>query len=90
MAVSDLEQFAERFADLDDGEVMSRAVDVTSRLIDKSALLRLTFSSDAADSVDRIHRGLMWIRTVIRPRDRLLGPLHVRVRAPEDLLYFGL
>ena len=72
MSVSDLEQFAERFADLDDGDGDGSRVDVTSRLIDKSALLRLTFSSDAADSVDRIHRGLVWIRTVIRPRDRLL------------------
>jgi excisionase family DNA binding protein len=40
---------------------------VASRLIDKSALLRLTFSSVAADWVDRIHRGLVWIRTVTRP-----------------------
>ena len=42
------------------------SLDVTGRLIDKLALLRLTFSSDAADWVDRIHRGLVWIRTVIR------------------------
>jgi predicted nucleic acid-binding protein len=41
-------------------------VDVTTWLIDKSALVRLAQSRDAAEWASRIHRGLVRISTVTR------------------------
>ena len=54
------------FADLADDDVMSQSLDVTSWLIDKSALVRLARSPDATAWAGRLQRGLVRISTVTR------------------------
>ena len=97
MTVEDLARFAAASADLSDPDVMTQAWTVSTWLIDKSALVRLGDTRDAAEWASRIQRGLVRISTVTRlevgfsarssersPREHRPGPAGVDARRVLD------
>jgi hypothetical protein len=58
---------------------------VTNWLIDKSALVRLGTSPDAAERADRIERGLVRITTVTRLEVGFSSRFGTGLREPDDV-----